>query len=149
MENGDIRPKAVPPRILLERLRSAADAHDWEQLRDLCHPEARLVLRMPDGRALSVDEALEVLRADVEAGEHEPVHYYVDDLDEQAVVSLGSLVRDGRQKQLCWVMTFVDGLVFRQALFSTLSEGQAAYAKLGLDLGVPSMDRHARARPLA
>jgi hypothetical protein len=106
-------------------------------VRRLCHPDARLELRVSEGRDLSVDEALEVLQADAAAGEPEPVHYYVDTLDERAVVALGSVTRAGREKRLCWLLTFVDGLVYRQALFETLSDAQAAYAEHGLDLGMP------------
>lgn len=138
MKEGEACSPAVPPRVLLERLRSAADAGDWEQVRSLCHPEARMVLRISDGRALSLDEALDLLRAEDDAREHEPTHYYVDDLDERAAISLGSVVRGGAQKHLCWLLTFVDGLVYRQALFHSLSEAQEAYAELGLELGMPS-----------
>ncbi len=130
----------VPPSVLLERVRAAADAGDWVQLRRLCHPDARLVLRITEGRALSVDEALDVLLSEVDAGEPEPVHYYTDNLDESAVVALGSIVRRGNQKHLCWLLTFVDGLVYRQALFSSLSDAQAAYAEFGVGLGMPSPD---------
>jgi hypothetical protein len=149
VERADTHPGADAPTILLERLRAAADARDWEQVRALCHPDARLVLRVSDARALPVDEALDRLRADAKAGEPEPVHYYVDMLDEQAVVALGSITRDGTQKHLCWLVTFVDGLVYRQALFSSLSGAQAAYAELGLDLGTPGVARDARVSPPA
>jgi hypothetical protein len=94
------------------------------------------VLRVSDGRDLSLAEALDVLQSDAAAGEPEPVHYYVDTLDEHAVFALGSVTRAGRPKHLCWLVTFVDGLVYRQGLFESLNDAQAAYAELGLELGM-------------
>jgi hypothetical protein len=129
-------PAPPAPRVLLERLRAAADARDWDGLRALCHPGAVLVLRIPDGRGLPLDEALDVLRAEAEAGEFEPIHYYVDDVDDQAVIALGSISRNGTVTHLCWLVTFVDGLVYRQALYRTLGEAHAAYAGLGGELGL-------------
>jgi len=123
------------PRVLLEALRAAADAGDWAEVERRCHPESRLVLRVSDGRALPLDEALEVLRADAEAGEPEPTHYYVDDLDDRAAIALGSVVRKGVPRELCWLLTFMDGLVYRQGVYESLGEAQAAYAKFGIDLG--------------
>lgn len=137
MEEGGAQ-LPVPPRILLERLRSAADAGDLEEVRRLCHPEALLVLRISDGRALSLDDPIALLRLESEAGEHEPTHYYVDSLDEHAAIALGYVTRQGIGKHLCWLLTFVDGLVYRQALLQSPTEAQAAYAELGLELGMPS-----------
>jgi hypothetical protein len=141
MVDGVPRPSPVPPTVLLERVLAAADARDLERVRALCHPDARLVLRMSDGRALTLDEAVDVLRADIRAGEHEPVHHYVDNLDEHAAIALGSVTRNGRVRHLCWLLTFLDGLVYRQALFGSMGEARAAYAELGLDLGMPGADR--------
>lgn len=143
MEEGDTQPAPVSPKILLEKLRSAADSGDLEQVRRLCHPDARLVLRMSDGLALSLDEALDLLRVEIEGGEHEPTHYYVDSLDEHAAVALGYVARQGIGKHLCWLLTFVDGLVYRQVLFRSMGEAQGAYAELGLELGMPSAGRTA------
>ena len=98
------------------------------------------MLRISDGLALRVDEALEVLRAEAEAGEPEPTHFYVDDLDDRAVIALGSVVRRGASKELCWLLTFVDGLVYRQGLYRSLGEAQAAYAEFGIKLGFGGVD---------
>jgi hypothetical protein len=95
------------------------------------------VLRISDGIPLALDEALDLLRAEADAGEHEPTHYYVNDLDEHAVVALGFVTRRGQEKHLCWLVTFVDGLVYRQALYRSLGDAEAAYAELGIELGVP------------
>ncbi len=141
---GDPLPLALAPRILLERLRTAADAGDWDGVRSLCHPDARLVLQVSDGRPLSLDEALVLLRAEAEAGEHEPAHYYVNDLDDRAAIALGYVARQGTEKHLCWLLTFVEGLVYRQALFRSLSDAQAAYDEFGLELGMPGSDQSDR-----
>ena len=69
--------ETLRPGQRVERLREAADARDWDLLRSLCHPDARLVLRMTEGTALALDDALAVLRADAEAGAYEPTHYYI------------------------------------------------------------------------
>jgi len=126
----------APPSTLLENVRAAADAHDWERLRSLCHPDARLVLRFSGGRALSVDDALDVLRLEAEAGAPEPMHSYVDTIDERAAIAAGTVVRETSARYLCWLLTFVDGLLYRQALFGSIGEARSAYAELGVDLGM-------------
>jgi hypothetical protein len=134
------RPESRRPSHGVERLRSAADARDWELLRSLCHPRALLVLRMTEGTALTVDEAISVLREDAEAGVHEPIHYYIGDLDEHAAIAVGTVMgpNDQKPKHLCWLLTFVDGLLYRQALCPTSDDAERLYRECGLELGQPS-----------
>ena len=122
----------------VERLRAAADARDWELRRRLCHADALLVLRVSDGTPLTVVEAIGVLRDDAEAGAYEPTHYYIGDLDERAALAVGTVMgpNDQRPKHLCWLLTFVDGLLYRQALCSTADEAERLYRERGLGLGL-------------
>jgi hypothetical protein len=122
----------------VEQLRAAADAREWELLRSLCHPDARLVLRMTEGKALTVDEAIAVLREDADAGAYEPTHYYIGDLDAQAAIAVGTVMgpNDQTAKHLCWLLTFVDGLLYRQALCATADEAEQLYREHGLELGI-------------
>jgi hypothetical protein len=122
----------------VERLRAAADARDWELLKSLCHADALLVLRMTGGRPLTVDEAIAVLREDAAAGAYEPTHYYIGDLDERAAIAVGTVIgpNDQKPKHLCWLLTFVDGLLYRQALCSTADEAEQLYRERGLELGL-------------
>jgi hypothetical protein len=122
----------------VERLRAAADAREWELLRSLCHPDALLVLRMSEGKALTVDEAIAVLREDAEAGAYEPTHYYIGDLDDRAAIAVGTVMgpNDQKPKHLCWLLTFADGLLYRQALCSTADDAERLYRECGLELGL-------------
>ena len=122
----------------VERLRAAADARDWELLRRLCHVDALLVLRMSEGKPLTVDEAIAVLRDDAEAGAYEPTHYYIGDLDERAALAVGTVMgpNDQKPKHLCWVLTCVDGLLLRQALCATAAAPERLYRERGLGLGL-------------
>jgi hypothetical protein len=144
MRNGVGGLESRRPSHCVERLRVAADERDWELLRSLCHPDALLVLRMTEGRALSVDEAIAVLHEDAEAGAYEPTHYYIGDLDGQAAVAVGTVMgpNDQKPKHLCWLLTFVDGLLYRQALCGTADEAEQLYRERGLELGLS----HAKAR---
>ena len=130
---------SLRPSHCVERLREAADARDWELLRSHCHPDARLVLRMTEGAALALDDAIAVLRADAEAGAYEPTHYYIGDLDESAAIAVGSVMgpHDQKPKHLCWLLTFRDGLLYRQVLCETSNEAEELYGEKGLELGIP------------
>ena len=138
MGSGAGEHEAPRPSHCVERLRAAADERDWEGLRGLCRPDALLVLRMTEGKALSLDDAIDVLRADAEAGAYEPTHYYIGDLDEQAAIAVGTVMGPNAQtpKHLCWLLTFVDGLLYRQALCATADEAERLYRERGLELGL-------------
>ena len=133
---GDESPR---PSHCVERLRAAAEERDWARLRSLCRPDALLVLRMSGGKALTLDEAVEVLREDANAGAYEPTHYYIGDLDDHAAIAVGTVMgpHDQKPKHLCWLLTFVDGLLYRQALCPTADEAERLYREHGLELGLP------------
>ena len=135
-EPGGHEPKR--PSHCVERLRAAAEERDWERLRALCRPDALLVLRMTDGKALTVDEAIAVLREDAAAGAYEPTHYYIGDLDERAAIAVGTVIgpNDQKPKHLCWLLTFVDGLLYRQALCPTADDAEKLYRERGVELGL-------------
>jgi hypothetical protein len=93
---------------------------------------------MTDGRALTLDESIDVLRENAAAGAYEPNHYYIGDLDEQAAIAVGTVMglNDQTPKHLCWLLTFVDGLLYRQALCPTADEAEQLYRERGLELGL-------------
>ena len=130
--------ESLRPSQRVERLREAADARDWNLLRSRCHPDARLVLRMTEGTALALDDALAVLRADADAGAYEPTHYYIGDLDGSAAIAVGSVMgpHDQKAKHLCWLLTFRDGLLYRQVLCETSNEAEELYRDVGVELGI-------------
>jgi hypothetical protein len=138
MGSGAGEHEAPRPSHCVERLRAAADERDWARLRSLCRPDALLVLRMTEGKALTVDDAIDVLRENAAAGAYEPTHYYIGDLDEQAAIAVGTVIgpNDQTPKHLCWLLTFVDGLLYRQALSATADEAERLYREHGLELGL-------------
>jgi hypothetical protein len=93
---------------------------------------------MTDGKALAVDQAVDVLREDANSGAYEPTHYYIGDLDDQAAIAVGTVMgpNDQKPKHLCWLLTFVDGLLYRQALCPTADQAERLYREHGLDLGM-------------
>ena len=101
-------PESRRPSYSVERLRAAAEARDWELLRSLCHADALLVLRMSEGQALTVDEAVETVMG---PNDQKPTH-------------------------LGWLLTFVDGLLYRQALSPTADEAERLYREHGVELGL-------------
>lgn len=149
--NGSLGALTTPNQHV-EHLRAAVDRRDWIGLRSLCHPEARLVTPLSGGVALSVDEAIDALRMEIEASNYAAFHYYVDDLDEHAAVAVGAfrLTEPSgfyESSHVCWVVTFVEGLLFRQQLFDSLEEGQRAYRELGVELGLGSLERPEQPSP--
>ena len=117
------------------------DERDWDRSHRLCHPDARVVLPISDGAALSRNELVPVLRSATEQSTYAAFLYYVEEVDEHAACALGSFHRfPGGQADAtpaCWLVTFVDGLLFREALFASIADARQAYGELGIELGIP------------
>ena len=134
------RGEQVSPCEHVERLRAAVDGHDWKRLESLCHPEARVVLPISGGIALSLPELVSALRSATEESRYAAYLYHVERIDENAACAVGSFHSFTKgaveATPACWVVTFVDGLLYREALFGSIAEARRAYGQLGIELGV-------------
>ena len=83
-----------------------------------------------------------MLQAATEQSTYAAFLYYVEEIDEHAACALGSFHRFPGGKAdatpACWLVTFVDGLLFREALFTSIAEARQVYRERGIDLGIPS-----------
>jgi hypothetical protein len=138
------RGEPVSPCESVERLRAAVDGRDWEGLHGLCHPEARVVLPFSGGSALPLPELLAALRSATEESRYAAYLYHVEEIDENAACAVGSFhsFRNGdvEATPACWVVTFVDGLLYREALFGSIVEARRAYGRLGIELGIAASE---------
>jgi hypothetical protein len=138
------RGRPVSPCERVERLRAAVDDRDWEGLRSLCHPDARVVLPISDDIALSADELIPALRSATEESTYAAYLYYTEEIDENAACAVGSFHRFSGATvgatPACWLVTFVDGLLYREALFDSIAGARRAYDNFGIELGIPATE---------
>ena len=40
----------------------------------------------------------------------------------------------------CWLVTFVDGLLYRETLFDSIADARRAYDNFGIELGIPAAE---------
>ena len=143
-EQEERRAGPVSPCECVERLRAAVDDRDWEGLRSLCHPEARVVLPISDGMALSTGELIPALRSVTEESKYAAHLYYTEEIDGNAACAVGSFhlfsAATTEATPACWLVTFVDGLLYREALFDSIADARRAYANLGIELGIPAAE---------
>lgn len=124
--------------------RSCLDAHraqDWERLRTLFHPNARIGIFASGGRPQEPETAIRLLR---EA--HSDLVYHADasnllELDEQAVLLRGSVRYRSSQggwivAERSWLYVVRDGLLYRSAMYGSHLEARREYQALGATLGV-------------
>jgi hypothetical protein len=134
----------VSPCENVERLRAAVDGRDWKGLHDLCHPEARVVLPISEGVALPPSDLVSALRSATEESTYAAYLYHVEEIDENAACVVGSFHSFTKgavdATPACWVVTFVDGLLYREALFGSITEARRAYTELGVELGIPATE---------
>ena len=143
-DQSELRAGPVSPCECVERLRAAVDERDWEGLNDLCHPEARVVSPISDGMALSPGELIPALRSVTEESKYAAYLYYTEEIDENAACAVGSFHRfSGASTEAtpaCWLVTFVDGLLYRETLFDSIADARRAYGNLGIELGIPAAE---------
>jgi hypothetical protein len=126
---------------LVTRCLQAHRAQDWDGLRELLHPDARIGVFAAGGKPLDVERAIGAMQS-----AHSDVTYHADvktarGLDGYAVilegaVSYTSAEGQHRREPHAWLYVFVDGLLYRSEMFDSPAEAQAAYRHHGLDLGV-------------
>ena len=135
---------AYVPEGLLALVTACLRAHraqDWDRLRELVHPDARVGVFAVGGKPVEVETAISAMEA-----AHADVSYSADVtsmrvLDEYAVILEGAVAfrsPEGRfvREPHAWLYVFVDGLLYRSEMFDSSNAAQAAYRKHGLDLGV-------------
>jgi ketosteroid isomerase-like protein len=130
------------PGDLVRELTAALERQDWDGLRRLYHPDARLVTVAGGPEPKGPDETLEIIRA---AASHPLYRAQVWEgscrvLDSSACLLQGSL-RHGTpeggfgERTTVWLYTLRDGLLYRSRYFSQESDAIAAYQESGLSLG--------------
>ncbi len=131
------------PFKVISRCLQAHRAKDWQQLRTLLHPDARIGVFASGGKPADPEDAIAAM-----AAAHEDTSYHADVgsvrvLDEHAVLLTGRVEfrsEEGRwiRAKRVWLYVVVDDLLFRSQVFESETEAQGAYSRLGIDLGVPS-----------
>ncbi len=114
---------------------------DWSAMRALYHPDA-LVLTVTGGpKPLAADAVVDEL----ERASQDFIYFVTgsdpDPIDEHAAVVTGRIRRRMPQGGFedaahVWLLTVRDGLLYRQGVYRTPEEARAAYAQLGVGLGV-------------
>jgi len=131
---------AVPLRTVTECLQ-AHRSENWDRLRELFHPDARIGVFAAGGSPDHPEVAIAAMQA---AREDHSYHADVEtarELDEHAVVlnghvqhstADGAIVVDER----AWLYVVVDKRLYRSQVFRDEAAAVEAYRQLGLDLGV-------------
>ncbi len=127
-------------------MRRCLDAHraqDWDELRRIFHPRAKIGVFAGGGVPSDPEKAL----ADMKDA-HSDVLYQADvqtarELDEHAVVLKGRVryrLDTGGfiDAERSWLYVVVDGQLYRSQMFRTSTAAEVAYATYGVDLGVAS-----------
>jgi hypothetical protein len=114
---------------------------DWRAIRALYHPHA-LVFTVTGGpKALAADEVV----AELERASQDFIYFVTGSdpaaLDEHAAVVTGRIRRrmpEGGFEDAAhvWLLTVREGLIYRQGVYRSPEEARAAYASLGVTLGV-------------
>ena len=136
------RIKPVPFRVVTECL-NAHRAKDWQRLRELFHPEARIGVFAGGGAPGNPEEAIAAM-----ATAHETLVYQADIesvrvLDDHAVVLKGYVQYRAEDERITradkvWLYVVVDDKLFRSQVFETEAAAVGAYRRLGINLGVLS-----------
>jgi hypothetical protein len=118
---------------------------DWSAMRALYHPEA-LILTVTAGPApLAADSVV----GELERASQDFIYFVTGSepsaIDEHAAVVTGRIRRRMPQGGFedaahVWLLTVRDGLIYRQGVYRTPEEARAAYADLGIGLGVRGDD---------
>jgi len=127
-------------------MRKCLEAHreqDWDELRRLFHPRAKIGVFAGGGLPSDPEQALGDMKA-----AHSDVLYQADvqtarELDEHAVVLKGRVryrldAGGFIDAERSWLYVVVDGRLYRSQMFRTSTEAELAYTTYGLDLGVAS-----------
>ena len=131
---------ASPITVVSECLR-AHRAQNWERLRELFHPDARIGVFAAGGEPRDPEEAIQAMQA-----AHEDTAYFANissirTLDDHAVLLTGHVLhRSERGRPLkderVWLYVVMDNQLYRSQVFRTEIEAQEVYRQLGISLGV-------------
>ena len=118
-----------------------ARAGDWDALRALYHPDARLVTVTGGPEPLPVDGLISELQRASEDTWYSVKSTKAVVVDEHAVIFVGRMRRSVsgggfEDAGHVWLLTVQDGLIYRQGVYGTAEEAAAAYQELGVSLGM-------------
>lgn len=126
---------------LVRRLWSAFEARDWDRLRSLYHPDARLSAVASNRTPLTREQFVEALRAAAGDELYSAAWYGCQAVGEECAIVSGSVrsrLPDGgfSVSTLYWLMTFRDGLLYRSAVCPSFAEAESTYRAAGVTLGL-------------
>ena len=132
------------PLNVVTQLLAAHRAQDWDRLRTLLHPRARIGVFAAGGAPADAEEAIAAMQS-----AHADVSYSADvssahEIDTNVVVLLGAVRhREANGSRYlesphAWLYVIEDGLLYRSQMFASEREAREAYAAHGRALGVPS-----------
>ena len=134
-------PSAETPSEVARACLAAHRAQDWEKLRTLFHPCARIGTFAGGGRPEEPEQALARLQ------EAHKDHIYEAKVEEMAELDGQAVVLDGgvrfREKngwaqiERSWLYVVREGLLYRSAMYRSSDEARNEYAALGPGLGIP------------
>ena len=118
-----------------------ARAGDWDGLRALYHPDARLVTVTGGPEPLPVDGLISELQRAADDTWYSVKSTKAEVVDEHAVLFVGRMRRSVagggfEDAGHVWLITVQDGLIYRQGVYGTPEEATAAYRELGVTLGM-------------
>lgn len=133
--------RTVDAEAVVAELSRVFDSRDWPRVRALYHPDALILTVMGGATPLAPDELVDRLRM-----VSEDFLYSVNGsppvpLDEHAVIVTGRMRRRLEQGGFedaghLWLLTTVDGLIYRQGVYHDQEAAVAAYRQLGIGLGL-------------
>ena len=124
----------MPFRVVTECL-NAHRAKDWQRLRELFHPEARIGVFAGGGAPGNPEEAIAAM-----ATAHETLVYQADIESVRVLGYVQYRAEDERitRADKVWLYVVVDDKLFRSQVFETEAAAVGAYRRLGINLGVLS-----------
>jgi len=132
------------PFTVVTQLLAAHRAQDWDRLRSLLHPRARIGVFAAGGAPMDPEEAIAAMR-----DAHSDVSYSADvssahEIDTNVVVLVGTVRhREANstryvESSQAWLYVIEDGRLFRSQMFPSEREARETYAAHGRELGIPS-----------
>ena len=114
---------------------------DWRAIRALYHPDARILTVMGGATPLTADELVERLELASQDFVYSVNGSPPVPLDQHAVIVTGRMRRRLPQGGFedaghLWVLTVVDGLIYRQGVYHDQQSAIDAYHQLGISLGL-------------
>lgn len=127
----------------LEVVRACLTAHrarDWDRVRALFHPEARIGVFAGGGRPGDPEQAIrDMQRSHEEDAVYQASVANLQQLDDHAVLLHGRVRHTTTaggftDVERFWLYVVLDGLLYRSAVYVSAEEARAAYAAHGLTL---------------